>query len=120
MIYVVQQGDTLAGIAQEFGVSVARLRSDNGLLTQQPLVPGQALVILIPAETYEVQPGDDLFQIAGTVGVDVLTLLQYNPVLAQGQPIQPGQLLTVRLRGEAPSLGPFAVSYTHLTLPTKA
>ncbi len=117
MIYVVQQGDTLAGIAQEFGVSVARLRSDNGLLTQQPLVPGQALVILIPAETYEVQPGDDLFQIAGTVGVDVLTLLQYNPVLAQGQPIQPGQLLTVRLKGEAPNLGPFIVggyAYPHI------
>lgn len=117
MIYVVKQGDTLERIAQAFGVSVARLRSDNGLNTQQPLVPGQALVILIPAETYEVQPGDDLFQIAGTVGVDVLTLLQYNPVLAQGQPIQPGQMLTIRLKGEGPSLGPFLISgyaYPHI------
>lgn len=89
MIYVVQQGDTLAGIAQEFGVSVARLRSDNGLLTQQPLVPGQALVILIPAETYEVQPGDDLFQIAGTVGGMCSPCSSITPCWPRASPSSP-------------------------------
>ncbi|MBQ5584424.1 MAG: LysM peptidoglycan-binding domain-containing protein, partial [Ruminiclostridium sp.] len=44
MIYVVKRGDTLSQLARDFGTSVSRLRSDNGLLADQPLVPGQALV----------------------------------------------------------------------------
>ena len=45
MIYVVQSGDSLTSIAKRYGVSLERLRSDNGLLPEQPLVPGQALVV---------------------------------------------------------------------------
>ena len=56
MIYVVQQGDHLPQLAQRFGVSQARLRSDNGLGPDQPLVPGQALVVLVPSATYTVRP----------------------------------------------------------------
>ena len=52
MIYVVQSGDSLTSIAKRYGVSLERLRSDNGLLPEQPLVPGQALVVFIPKETY--------------------------------------------------------------------
>ena len=55
MIYVVQQGDRLPQLAQRFGVSQARLRSDNGLGPDQPLVPGQALVVLVPTATYTVR-----------------------------------------------------------------
>lgn len=32
MIYVVQSGDSLTSIAKRYGVSLERLRSDNGLL----------------------------------------------------------------------------------------
>ena len=42
MIYVVQSGDSLTSIAKRYGVSLERLRSDNGLLQDQHLVPGQA------------------------------------------------------------------------------
>ena len=55
MIYVVQSGDSLTSIAKRYGVSLERLRSDNGLLPEQPLVPGQALVVFIPKETYQVR-----------------------------------------------------------------
>lgn len=100
MIYVVQQGDSLSQLAGEYGVSVARLRSDNGLLPEQPLVPGQALVILIPQETYLVQPGDTLYSIARDTGTTVLNLLQNNPTLAQGQPLSSGETLAIRWEGE--------------------
>ena len=60
MIYVVETGDTLMEIARRLGTSAARLRSDNGLLPRQALVPGQALVVLRPTASYTVQPGDSL------------------------------------------------------------
>lgn len=100
MIYVVGPGDTLTGIARQFGTSVARLRSDNGLQPTQPLVPGQALVVLIPTAAYIVKPGDSLYSIAAQTGLTVLELLQYNPVLAQDQPLYPGESLALGLEGE--------------------
>mgnify|MGYP005955170141 CR=1 FL=1 len=115
MIYVVQKGDHLSQIAQQYGTSVARLRSDNGLLLDQPLVPGQALMVLIPREIYLVRPGDTLYSIAGETGVSVLTLVQNNPVLAQGQPLYAGEVLALDLVGEKD--GPLTVNgyaYPHI------
>ena len=100
MIYVVQQGDCLPQLAQRFGVSQARLRSDNGLGSDQPLVPGQALAVLVPTATYTVRPGDTLWGIARQTGVPLRQLLQYNPTLTQGHPLSPGEVLTLALAGE--------------------
>lgn len=119
MIHVVQAGETIYRIAQDYGVSQARIRSDNGLLPEQILVPGQALVILRPEETYQVQAGDNLYQIAGKTGSSVLQLLRLNPVLAQGQPIRSGQILTVRLQEDKAPLGIFTVNgyvYPHIQI----
>lgn len=108
MIYVVEAGETLTEIARRLGTSAARLRSDNGLLPLQPLVPGQALVVLRPTASYTVQPGDTLYSIADQTGISVLELLQYNPVLAQGQPIFPGETLALGLEGNR--FGPVTVN----------
>jgi LysM repeat protein len=43
--YVVASGDTLAGIAGDYGVSVAELRSANALASGDPIYPGQVLRI---------------------------------------------------------------------------
>ena len=117
MIYVVNRGDTLSQVAADYGVSVARLRSDNGLLSDQALVPGQALEILIPQATYTVQPGDNLYSISGRTGVSILDLVRYNPVLAQGFPLYPGEVLTLSLVEEGERLGPFTINgyaYPHI------
>ena len=117
MIYVVKRGDTLSRLARDFGTSVARLRSDNGLLPDQPLVPGQALVVLIPSLTYTVQPGDGLYRISGQTGVPIERLLQLNPTLAQGGPLRVGEVLFLDLAGEGEKLGPFSVNgyaYPHI------
>ena len=75
MIHVVQAGESLDRIARTYGVSVARLRSDNGLTADQVLVPGQALVVVEPTAVYTVQPGEGLYQVAGATGVSVPRLL---------------------------------------------
>jgi LysM repeat protein len=43
--YVVQQGDTLASIAQQFGTTVAVIRSANGIDDPNSILIGQVLVI---------------------------------------------------------------------------
>lgn len=100
MIYVVQSGDSLTSIAKRYGVSLERLRSDNGLLPEQPLVPGQALVIFIPKETYQVRLGDTIYGIARQAGISARELIQRNPSLAQGAPLTVGEHLTLRLKEE--------------------
>lgn len=115
MIHVVTSGDNLSAIARQYGTSVSRLRSDNGLLPDQSLVPGQALVVLQPTATYTVKSGDTLYSIAAQAGLTVLELLQYNPVLAQGQPLLPGETLALGLEGERQ--GPFTINgyaYPHI------
>lgn len=49
-IYVVQPGDTLTTIAENFGVSVAQLSATNGIAREEPLVVGQTVVITFPTD----------------------------------------------------------------------
>ena len=56
MIYVVAPGDTLSGIARTYGSSVAQLQESNGVQPDQPLVPGQALVVPDQEGTVSVKP----------------------------------------------------------------
>ncbi len=95
MIYIVKSGDTLNGIAREYGISASRIISDNGLGTSASIVPGQALVILIPDEVYTVQAGDTLFSIASAFGTSVSALFRNNPTLVFQDSLIPGQVLTV-------------------------
>jgi spore germination protein len=100
VIYVVERGDTLWAIARALGVSQARLRSDNGLAEGEVLVPGQALVVCVPTETYTVREGDSLYRIAGETGLSVRQLLQLNPAVAQTLTVYPGEQLALRLAEE--------------------
>lgn len=99
-LHTVAAGDTIYGIAARYGVSPARLLSDNGLSASDSLVVGQALLILIPAETYTVQSGDTLFSIAAMTGTSVVTLLQNNPYLADAAALRPGESLVIRYAEE--------------------
>lgn len=117
MIYVVKPGDNLSQISRSFGTSVARLRSDNGLLAEQPLVPGQALVVLIPDKTYTVRPGDGLYRISSQTGVSVRELLRLNPTVVQAGTLRAGEVLTLSLKGGGEKVGPFRVNgyaYPHI------
>ena len=55
-IHVVQKEDNIYTIAEQYGVSSERLLIDNDLTAPGNLVVGQALVIVYPQKTYQVQP----------------------------------------------------------------
>lgn len=79
-IYVVKQGDTLQGIAEQFGVSAGRIAYDNEIVGEN-LVVGQALIILRPEIVYTIENGDTLEGIADTFGITPLQLLRNNSYL---------------------------------------
>lgn len=99
-IHVVQAGDSLYSIAQEYGVSVARLMADNQLPDPSRLAVGQTIVVRYPSAVYTVQPGDTLDAVARETGIPVRVLLQNNPNLRGESVIYPGQTLVLRYRGE--------------------
>lgn len=95
-IYTVTAGDTLNGIAEQYGITVSLLAEINGIAVDAPLVVGQALVILIPEQTYTVQSGDSIYGIARQFGTSVIQLYRNNPSLGGLPTVQAGQTLVVR------------------------
>lgn len=100
LIHTVLPGETLYSIAMRYGVSVSRIRLDNGLGLWDSLAVGQALIITKVAEMLTVEPGDTLYSIAARSGVTVMELLQNNPFLGIDTPLQPGEMLTLSFQGE--------------------
>ena len=78
-IYIVQPGDTIASIANAYGVSPERLALENDLSEPANLTLGEALLILQPSITYIVQRGDTLESISLSQQTDILELLRNNP-----------------------------------------
>lgn len=91
--YVVRPGDSLSDIAIRHGCTVSALVAANHIVTPDVVRVGQLLRIPdsslgLPTytkdandvETYAVQPGEDLFQIARSFGVDPTALARANGI----------------------------------------
>lgn len=100
LIHIVRAGETIFGIARQYGVSVSRISIDNGLGASSQLAVGQALIILLPEVVHTVRSGDTLTSIAAAYGTTVIVLIQNNPELVSNPTLRPGQELTIRFRGE--------------------
>jgi len=99
-IHVVRPGDTLTSIAEEYGVPLSLLRSDNQLPDPGRLVTGQTVVVRQPVLTYTVQPGDTLFSIAAATGVSPRDLFRLNPALRGEYAVFAGQTLVLEDEGD--------------------
>jgi tyrosinase len=94
--YVVQPGDTLSGIAEKFGVTLAALEAANPQITNPDLIfPGQVVHIPPKVKTYVVQPGDTLSGIAEKFGVTLAALEAANPQITNPDLIFPGQVVKI-------------------------
>ena len=99
-LHVVRPGDTLYGIAREYGVSMDRLLQDNQLPDPSQLVVGQVILVRYPALTHVVKEGDTLWSVARSYQVGPDQLLRNNPGLRGLDRIFPGQALVIRYQGE--------------------
>jgi peptidoglycan DL-endopeptidase LytF len=93
--YEVQRGDTLASIADTFGVDVSTILSSNGIDDPDTIRPGSELRILpVKGLEYQVQPDETLADVAYRYQVDLGLLLDYND-LDDPDVIQAGMKLVV-------------------------
>lgn len=107
--YRVQVGDTLIGIAERAGVSVAQMRSVNPSLRGSSVVK-VGLVLKIPnrqlaARKYHVKEGENLTTIARQFGMSVNQLIRVNPAYRNGKNVWAGAVITIPGRNVAASLG---------------
>lgn len=106
-IYVVQTGDTIDKIADDFGISVDKLIIDNDLTNPYDLVPGEVIIIVHPDRVYIVQEGDTIETIALSNNISVNELLRNNPIITELDYIYPGQVLNISFNrtGKVSTLG---------------
>lgn len=98
-IYVVQYGDTLSEIAQEYGTTVATLASINNIQNVNLIYVGQ--IIKIPSSSYDmshrlyvVKRGDTLWGISRRFGVSIARIVMLNRI-ANPNLIYPGNVLRI-------------------------
>lgn len=93
-IHVVKSGDTLWSLSQQYGISVHRITTVNGLENPGRLVVGQALLIPPPYRRHRVQPSETLSGIARNYGIRVQSIMQANQ-LTNPDLLYPGQTLVI-------------------------
>jgi LysM repeat protein len=96
--YIVRTGDTLSGIAVRYCTTVDGIASASGINRYSPIYPNQRLTVPVgvcsnPVPTvptvptypsgsyYVVRPGDNLFKIASTYGVNIYRIAEANRLL---------------------------------------
>ncbi len=104
-----RSGDTLSGIANKLGVSVATLKQQNNLRSAS-IRPGQLLTVGSNGTsladnsnsiTYRVRKGDSLDSIARRHGVNIKDVMRWNSVVSNAKDIQPGDELTLFVKNNA-------------------
>jgi len=99
-IHVVQKGETINSIAEQYGVSAERLMLENGLTPPIELAVGETIVILYPEIVYVIQEGDTLDGIADKYKVTIFELLRNNPYLSDREYIYPGETIVISYKGD--------------------
>ncbi len=85
--YIVQPGDTLYGIALQFGISVETLEAANPGVDAAALAVGQALTVpgyegvTGTLGTHPLEPGESLDSLALRLGLERETLIQLNRIV---------------------------------------
>lgn len=95
-IHVVQPGETIQSISQQYKIPVDRLILENGITNPDNLAIGQTIVIVQPEILYTVQAGDTLVSIAKQYNVSPMEILRNNPYLSYRQYIYTGEVIVIQ------------------------
>ncbi len=119
LIHTVQSGETVYSIATRYGVSPARLMSDNGVGEDGALAVGQALAVLFPRVVHAVTEGDTLSSVARAYGISLRQLYRNNYYLGGRDAVYPGNALVISYVGQP--IGDIVTNgyaYPHIRRPT--
>lgn len=112
VIHVVQRGETLFRIAQQYGLSIEAIAQANGIASPGNIQTGQRLIIpmtaatsLPPNRTHIVQPGETLGAIARLYELDLDQLVQWND-LANPNALFVGQVIVLAPTSVPPTVVP--------------
>lgn len=100
IIHVVQAGDTLGSIAEQYGVTPERIIIENELPNPDKLVVGQSIGIRVPDVVHTVVSGDTVFSISEQYDVTPNRLLQNNPQIAANEYLTAGETLVITYEGD--------------------
>jgi peptidoglycan DL-endopeptidase LytE len=93
--YEVQEGDTLAQLSAQFGVSVWTILTANNIAEPDMLRPGTKLKVLpVNGVEHEVQDGESLVDIASFYEVDLGPLVDFNAI-SDPNSLKVGMKLTI-------------------------
>lgn len=107
--YVVQNGDTLGGIASRFQIQLTTLLYSNGLTSRSLIQPGQSLVILpLDGLTHKIAKNETITSIANKYGVKGSDILAFNGIDDPSR-VQVGQELVIP-GGKPPATVPKTVA----------
>ena len=100
IIHVVEPGETIYSIAEDYNVDTFRLIQENGLINPENLVVGQTIIVIYPEEIHTVLEGDNLLSIAGEYSITVMELLRNNPFLLDRDYLYIGEELVIHYADE--------------------
>lgn len=109
LIHVVKENETIASIAEQYGVSPSRLIYDNQIENPDELAIGQALLVLIPDVVHQVAAGESISSIAEDYEVTELSILRNNPFLIQRGFLIEGEYIVISYEGDNEKLGDLQV-----------
>ena len=95
-IHVVQSGETIKSISEQYKIPIDRLILENGITNPDNLAIGQTIVIVQPEILYTVQAGDTLVSIAKQYNVSPMEILRNNPYLSDRQYIYTGEVIVIQ------------------------
>lgn len=95
MVHVVQPGETIQSIAENYGISADKIIQDNGLIDPEHLAIGQSIVISVPQIVHIIKEGDTLEAISNSYQVPLLQLLANNPYLSDREYLYPGDTIII-------------------------
>ncbi len=93
--YIIQPGDSLGKIAENFGISLNTLLWTNDLNAKSVISPGQKLIVLpVSGTVHHVKKGDTLSEIAEYYKVKTEEIVSFNELSSEGD-IFIGDILVV-------------------------
>mgnify|MGYP003289527918 CR=1 FL=1 len=95
-IHTVKEGETVAGIAEEYGISAEILARTNGIKERVQLATGEELAVTVPTRTYRVEKGDTPERLALRFGIRKSELYAKNPEIA-GRQLYVGETLVLHI-----------------------